>query len=60
MNWPSSALDSWALQLVDMIETKQFGDHTSTDCRKCRADRIYRDLLESKALCETHEKKEEK
>ena len=60
MSWPSAALASWAIQLEDMIETKQFGEHSTIDCRKCRADEAYQALLELATLCETHEKKEEK
>ena len=60
MSWPSAALASWARQLEDMIETKQFGEHSANDCRKCRADRTYQALLELSALCEAQEKKEEK
>ena len=58
MNWPSSVLADWAIQLQDMIETHQFGEHTPRDCRRCKADRIYSDLRVLAGLCENHEKKE--
>ena len=60
MSWPSAALAEWALQIQDMIATDQFGAHAPDNCRKCRAVRIYWDLLELSALCETQEKKEGK
>ena len=60
MSWPSAALAEWALQIQDMIATNQFGEHAPADCRKCLAVRIYWELLELSALCETQEKKEVK
>lgn len=60
MSWPSAALASWARQLEDMIETKQFGEHSTIDCRKRKADGTYLDLLELSVLCEAQEKKETK
>ena len=58
MSWPSAALASWAIQLQDMIATGAVGEHTPPDCPKCRAVRIYWDLLELKRLCENQERKE--
>ena len=60
MNYLIRDLEDMADLFYYFLASSQFGEHNPTDCRKCRADRIYRDILELKALCEAQEKKESK